>query len=277
MVSINASLIKELRNRTGIGIIECKKALIESQGDIQIAIDNIRKSNQFKFDKKSYRVVNEGIILIKIDNHNKYGVILEINCETDFVSQSINFKKFGNKIISTALYEKINQLELLQSKFEEEKNLLSAQFGERIDIRRLSILQGNLIGSYIHNNNRIGVILSAKNAEIEFLKHLSMHIAASNPIYINSKDIPKDIIEHEYQIQHDITMQSQSSVKEEVRKKIIEGRMRKFIEEITLTHQKFILNPQKTVGQIIHEKNVEIYHFIRFEIGQYNNIEKDSI
>lgn len=272
MADITAALVKELRERTGAGMMECKKALVEAQGDIELAIDNMRKSGQAKAAKKAGRVAAEGVILTKIAQGGKYGVIIELNCETDFVAKDGGFKAFGDEVITTALNERIADVEALKAKFEEKRTALVAKIGENINIRRLGVLEGDVLGSYLHGA-RIGVMVSAAGADEELLKHIAMHIAASKPEYVNADNVPVDVVAREHQIQLDIAMQSGKP--REIAEKMVEGRMRKFTGEISLTGQHFVMDPSKTVGQLLGEHGAKVNNFIRFEVGE--GIEKAEV
>lgn len=272
MTDITAALVKELRERTGAGIMECKKALVEAQGNIELAIDNMRKSGQAKAAKKAGRVAAEGVILTKITQDSKYGVIIELNCETDFVAKDGGFKAFGDEIITAALNERIADVEALKAKFEEKRTVLVAKIGENINIRRLGVLEGDVLGSYLHGA-RIGVMVSTVGADEELVKHIAMHIAASKPEYVNADDVPADVVAREHQIQLDIGMQSGKP--REIAEKMVEGRMRKFTGEISLTGQHFVMDPSKTVNQLLGEHSAKVNNFIRFEVGE--GIEKAEV
>lgn len=272
MADITAALVKELRERTGAGMMECKKALVEVQGDIELAIDNMRKSGQAKAAKKAGRVAAEGVILTKIAQDGKYGVIIELNCETDFVAKDGGFKAFGDEVITAALNERIADGEALKAKFEEKRTALVAKIGENINIRRLGVLEGDVLGFYLHGA-RIGVMVSAADADEELVKHVAMHIAASKPEYVNADDVPADVVAREHQIQLDIAMQSGKP--REIAEKMVEGRMRKFTGEISLTGQHFVIDPSKTVGQLLGEHGAKVNNFIRFEVGE--GIEKAEV
>ncbi|MBS0971252.1 elongation factor Ts [Chimaeribacter arupi] len=265
MADITASLVKELRERTGAGMMECKKALVEANGDIELAIDNMRKSGQAKAAKKAGRVAAEGVILTKVSADGKYGVIVELNCETDFVAKDAGFKAFGDDVIAAAMDEKINDVEVLKAKFEEQRTALVAKIGENINIRRLAVLEGDVLGTYLHGA-RIGVMVAATGADEELVKHVAMHIAASKPEYVKPDDVPADVVAREHQIQLDIAMQSGKP--REIAEKMVEGRMRKFTGEISLTGQNFVMDPNKTVGQLLKEHNADVINFIRFEVGE---------
>lgn len=272
MAEVTAAMVKELRERTGAGMMECKKALVEANGDIELAIDNMRKSGQAKAAKKAGRIAAEGVILTKINAEKTYGVIVEVNCETDFVAKDAGFLAFANKIAETALNEKITDIAALQAKFEEERAHLVAKIGENMNIRRVSALSGDSVGSYQHGA-KIGVLVAANGAEDETIKHIAMHIAASRPDFVRPEDVPADVVEKERAIQIDIAMQSGKP--REIAEKMVEGRMRKFTGEVSLTGQPFVMDPAKTVGDLLNEKKATVANFIRFEVGE--GIEKVEV
>ncbi|WWP02741.1 MAG: translation elongation factor Ts [Candidatus Dasytiphilus stammeri] len=268
MINITSAMVKMLRARTGAGLMFCKKALIEAKGDIEIAIDYMRKIGQIQADQKKGRLALEGIILVKIENN--YGVIVELNCETDFVSKNKKFIEFGINIINTAIIERINNIKILNTKFETERISLITKFGENINIRRIAFLEGDSLTYYLHNF-RIGVIvLTSINTRKELCKHIAMHIAASNPEYVTPQQIPIEVREREMKIQREILRKQQPS-KIDYFQKIIEGRMNKFIREISLTTQSFIFDPKITVGELLTINNIQVMKFIRFELGESIN------
>lgn len=265
MAEITAGLVKELRERTGAGMMECKKALVESNGDIELAIDNMRKSGQAKAAKKAGRVAAEGIILAKIASCGTYGMLVELNCETDFVAKDSGFVEFGNEVIDAVLAGEMTDIAAVQAKFEEQRSALVAKIGENITIRRVSLVKGTKLGAYLHGA-RIGVIVAAEGADDETIKHVAMHVAASKPDYVNPEDVPADVVEREHQIQLDIAMQSGKP--RDIAEKMVEGRMRKFTGEVSLTGQPFVMSPDKTVGVMLQEKGAKVTNFVRFEVGE---------
>jgi translation elongation factor Ts (EF-Ts) len=268
MATVTAALVKELRERTGAGMMECKKALVEANADIEVAIENMRKSGAAKAAKKAGRVAAEGVILVK-ENEGK-AAIVEINCETDFVAKDANFVEFADQVAEAALAEGLD-IDALKEKFEQQRADLVAKIGENMDIRRVSFIEGEKVGSYRHGG-RIGVIVAAK-ADEETIKHVAMHIAASKPDYVNPEDVPADVVEKEKQIQVDIAMESGKPA--EIAEKMVAGRMKKFTGEISLTGQAFVMDPSQTVGQMLKEKGAEVTDFIRFEVGE--GIEKEEV
>ncbi|WP_439437227.1 translation elongation factor Ts [Salinivibrio costicola] len=268
MATVTAALVKELRERTGAGMMECKKALVEANADIEVAIENMRKSGAAKAAKKAGRVAAEGVILVK-ENDGK-AAIVEINCETDFVAKDANFAAFANQVAETALAEGL-AIDALKEKFEQQRAELVAKIGENMDIRRVSFIEGEKVGSYRHGD-RIGVVVAAK-ADEETIKHVAMHIAASKPDYVNPEDVPADVVEKEKKIQVDIAMESGKPA--DIAEKMVVGRMKKFTGEISLTGQAFVMDPAQTVGQMLKEKGAEVSNFIRFEVGE--GIEKEEV
>ncbi|CAQ82737.1 MULTISPECIES: translation elongation factor Ts [Photorhabdus] len=265
MSGITAALVKELRERTGAGMMECKKALVEANGDIELAIDNMRKSGQAKAAKKAGRVAAEGIILAEVAADGKFGALVELNCETDFVAKDAGFIAFGKEVMAAVLADKISDIEILKAKFEEQRTALVAKIGENINIRRVSVLEGEQLGTYLHGA-RIGVLVVAEGANEELIKHVAMHIAASKPEYVNPSDVPADVVDREHQIQLDIAMQSGKP--REIAEKMVSGRMNKFTGEISLTGQNFVMDPSKTVGDLLKENNAKVTNFIRYEVGE---------
>ncbi|ELX8380899.1 translation elongation factor Ts [Providencia vermicola] len=265
MSGITAALVKELRERTGAGMMECKKALVEANGDIELAIDNMRKSGQAKAAKKAGRVAAEGVILAEVFADGKSGALIELNCETDFVAKDAGFLAFGKEVMASVIADKNTDVEAVKAKFEDARTALVAKIGENINIRRVAILEGAQVGSYLHGA-RIGVLVAAEGADEELLKHIAMHIAASKPEYVTPDDVPADVVAHEHQIQLDIAMQSGKP--REIAEKMVTGRMNKFTGEISLTGQPFVMDPSKSVGDLLKEKNAKVTNFIRFEVGE---------
>ncbi|MTD40955.1 elongation factor Ts [Erwinia sp. CPCC 100877] len=263
MAEITASLVKELRERTGAGMMDCKKALVEANGDIDLAIENMRKSGAIKAAKKAGNVAADGVVKTKVAGN--YGVILEINCQTDFVAKDAGFQAFADKVLNAAADGKVSDVEVLKAQFEEERVALVAKIGENINIRRVAILEGAELGDYLHGA-RIGVLVAAKGADEELLKDLAMHVAASKPEFVKPEDVSAEVVEKEYQVQLDIAMQSGKP--KEIAEKMVEGRMKKFTGEVSLTGQAFVKDPSKTVGQLLKEKGADVTGFIRFEVGE---------
>lgn len=261
-MNITADLVKELRLRTGVGLMECKKALLEENGNIELSIDNLRKSGKSKAEKKIFNITKHGLIFAKtIDN---YGVLLEINCETDFVAKHSLFISFGSEIASTALTKKIKKISELEMIFQEKKIDLINRMNENINIRSFNFLSGKNITSYVHDG-RIGVLVCTNNLNLKISKNISMHIAASKPEYLYPKNVPHSVFEREYQIQLELSKTLNKPVN--ILNKIITGKMNKFTNSISLVGQNFVMDPSKTIGQLLSENNTEVISFIRYEIG----------
>ncbi|NIG98287.1 MAG: elongation factor Ts [Serratia symbiotica] len=263
MANITAALVKKLRERTSAGMMDCKKMLIEANGDIELAIENMRKSGAIKAAKKAGKVAADGVIKTKIEGN--YGIILEVNCQTDFVAKDAGFQAFADKVLDAAMAGKITDVDVLKAQFEEERVALVAKIGENINIRHVAALEGDVLGSYLHGA-RIGVLIAAKGADEELVKQIAMHVAASKPEFVKPDDVSSDVVEKEYQVQLDIAIQSGKP--KEVAEKMVEGRMKKFTGELSLTGQPFVIDPSKTVGQVLKEHHADVTHFIRFEVGE---------
>lgn len=269
MAEITAQLVKELRERTGAGMMECKKALVEANGDIELAIDNMRKSGQAKAAKKAGRVAAEGVIIARIGSG--FGVMVEMNCETDFVAKDAGFLELANEVADYAVANKGVTIEALQQQFEEKRTALVAKIGENMTIRRVAFLEGAELGSYLHGA-KIGVLVAGKSASEDLLKKVAMHVAASRPDFLRPEDVSAQVVEHERQIQIDIAMQSGKP--KEIAEKMVEGRMKKFTGEVSLTGQPFVMDPSISVGEFLKQNGAEITGFVRLEVGE--GIEKEA-
>jgi elongation factor Ts len=265
MAEITAALVKELRDRTGAGMMECKKALVEANGDIELAIDNMRKSGQAKAAKKAGRVAAEGVIIARISDDKKYGIVLEMNCETDFVAKDAGFLALANKVADAALAGKVTDVEVLKAQFEDERATLVAKIGENMNIRRVAAISGDVVGAYLHGA-KIGVLVAATSADDELVKHIAMHVAASRPEFVKPEDVSAEVVAKEREIQVAIAMESGKP--REIAEKMVEGRMKKFTGEVSLTGQPFVMDPTKSVGDLLKEKGADVTGFIRFEVGE---------
>ncbi|WP_447474334.1 translation elongation factor Ts [Vibrio harveyi] len=261
MATVTAALVKELRERTGAGMMECKKALVEANADIELAIENMRKSGAAKAAKKAGNVAAEGAIIIK--EENGVAVLLEVNCQTDFVAKDGNFTAFADKVALDALATKATAEELV-AKFEEERVALVAKIGENINIRRVAYVEGTAIASYRHGE-KIGVVVAGEG-DAETLKHVAMHVAASKPEFVNPEDVPADVVAKEKEVQVEIAMNEGKP--QDIAEKMVIGRMKKFTGEISLTGQAFIMEPKKSVGEMLKEKGASVSTFVRLEVGE---------
>lgn len=271
-MAITASLVKELRERTGSGMMECKKALVETDGDIEAAAELMRKSGAAKADKKAGRVAADGAIKIKVADDGKSAVILEINSETDFVAKDANFQAFADQVLAVVAREKpagvveLAELPLASGQsVEEARQALIAKVGENIQVRRFQRIESDAkIASYTHGA-RIGVLVDS-SADDELARDLAMHIAASNPQFIDQDSIPGDFVEKEKSI---LIAQAQSSGKPlEIIEKMIQGRLNKFLAEVTLLGQPFVKDPEVTVRKLLADTGASVNRFIRYEVGE---------
>ena len=277
MANISASMVKELRERTGLGMMDCKKALSEADGDMEKAIEDLRKASGLKAAKKASRVAAEGVVLTKIADGGSYGVIIEVNSETDFVARDENFLEFADQVLQASFSDKeADTATLLASGIEDARQALVQKIGENINFRRIERLSmegdnAGVIESYIHNN-KIGVLIAVRGGDAALARDIAMHIAAVNPMVIRAEDVPEDVLAKESEI---YSAQAQESGKpEEIIKKMIEGRLRKFIAEIRLMEQAFVKDPDSKVGKLLQEANAEVVQFARFEVGE--GIEKEE-
>jgi elongation factor Ts len=280
MMQITAAMVKELRERTGAGMMECKKALTAADGDMEKAIEDMRKSGAAKADKKAGRVAAEGLIVTAVSDDNKQVAIIEVNCETDFVAKDDNFVDFTRSIANAVIAGKPDSVEALMGMataeggtLEEARQNLVAKIGENIQVRRFHImdLAGGTVGSYLHGT-RIGVVLDMKGGDADLAKDVAMHIAASKPACISEKDVPQEMVEKEKEI---LIAQAESSGKPaEIIEKMIQGRLRKYLAEITLVGQPFVKDPDTTVGKLLDNAGAEVLSFTRYEVGE--GIEKKS-
>jgi len=263
MINITASLVKELRLRTGVGVMECKKALIKNKGNIEYSVDYLRKLGISKAEKKLNTVTTQGSIFTFCSNN--VSAILELNCESDFVAKDNQFIIFGNNIVRSICDKAIYNIHILRKKFESKRIELISKFDENIFIKRINFLSNNYIGTYVHGT-RIGVLVGTNTFITQALiKNIAMHIAASKPEFLNSYMIPDNIINRERNIQLEIAMKSAKS--NFIADKIVQGRMSKFTDSISLMGQKFILDPEYTVNQYLLNNNTTVTSFVRFEIG----------
>ncbi|WP_438864189.1 translation elongation factor Ts [Neptunicella sp.] len=274
-MAVTAAQVKELRERTGAGMLDCKKALQETDGDIEAAIENMRKSGQAKAAKKAGRIAAEGVILTQVNGN--VATMIELNCETDFVARDESFLAFGDKIVALAAASKLNDVEALNNSeidgvtVSTLRDNLVAKIGENVNVRRVVSVEGDNLGAYTHGG-RIGVLTILNGGTEELAKDIAMHVAASSPQYVKPENVPAEVVEKEKAIQIDIAIQSGKPA--EIAEKMVAGRMSKFTGEVSLTGQPFIKDPSATVGQLLKSANADVLNFIRFEVGE--GIEKKS-
>lgn len=276
MAAISASLVKELRERTGLGMMECKKALTEANGDIDVAIEELRKNSGMKAAKKAGRTAAEGVVALRVAEDGSYGVLVEVNSETDFAARDEGFLGFANEVTDKAFADKQTDVAALMSgELDSAREGLVQKIGENIGVRRIEQLNSEegVVGSYVHSNNRIAVLVSLKGGDAELAKDIAMHIAAVNPQVVRGEDMPADVVEKEKEI---IKAQPDMEGKPaEIVEKMMVGRINKFLKENSLIEQPFVKNPEVTVGKLAKDAGAEVVSFIRFEVGE--GIEKEEV
>lgn len=274
-MAITAALVKELRDRTGAGMMECKKALTEADGDIELAIENMRISGQAKAAKKAGRIAAEGVIVIAQSDDGKRAAMVEVNCETDFVGKDANFQSFADAVAERVLNGDANDVDALMSMplhagedttIEEARQALVVKIGENMSVRRFVRLETTgLLASYRHGV-RIGVLVDIEGGDDELGRDLAMHVAAANPVCVSEDQVPADLLAKEREI---VSAQAAESGKPaEIVEKMVEGRIRKYLAEVTMVGQPFVKDPDQTVGKLLKARNAKLVGFSRFEVGE---------
>ena len=272
MSQVTASLVKELRDRTGLGMMECKRALTESGADIDKAIEELRKSSGMKAAKKAGRTAADGIVMFKTDG--SYGLVLEVNSETDFAARDEGFQGFANTVLDAGFAAKQTDVAALMADgLESAREALVQKIGENISARRASSVEAPVVGGYVHSNNRIAVIVGLSGGSEELARDVAMHVAAVNPAVVSSDQMPAEVIAAEKEI---FAAQARESCKpEEIIEKMIGGRVSKFLKESSLIDQPFVKDPDTTVGKLVAAGGAEVLSFVRFEVGE--GIEIDEV
>ncbi len=273
-MAITAALVKELRERSGAGMMECKKALVETDGDIEAAIELMRKSGQAKADKKAGRVAAEGLIAIKTTDDAKAVAIAEVNCETDFVAKEAAFIEFVDNVAARVLADKPDSVEALSamavidggSSINETRSELINKIGENMSVRRFERIDATgSISSYKHGV-RIAVVVDIENGDDALGKDIAMHIAASRPSCISEQDVDQALLQKERDIF--VAQAAESGKPENIIEKMVEGRIKKYLKEITLMGQPFVKDPDQTIEQLLKSKGATIHRFVRYEVGE---------
>jgi len=271
-MTIKASDVKNLRDKTGLGMMECKKALEAADGNLEEAITNLRKNSALKAEKKSGRTAVEGIILA--EKTDKEILFVEVNCETDFVAKDQNFLDFCNETLSFATNKSSSEniFEEVSSAMEEKRMSLVQKIGENIIIRKIEVISGEITEFYIHSNRKIASGVSLISGSEAVAKEISMHIAATNPIVLSPEDLDKEFIEKEREI---FRSQVENTDKpKEILEKMVEGKLNKQLADISLLKQPFVKDPSKKIETFLSESNSEIKSFVRLEVGEGIEIEK---
>lgn len=277
MTAITAKMVAALRERSGAGMMECKRALEATGGDIEAAIEKMRKEGAAKADKKASRVAAEGRIELVLSADATQGLLLEVNCETDFVAKDENFVRFASATAQAALnagadqVETISALSLGSETVEETRRALIAKIGENIGVRRAGLQKAARVGGYLHGM-RIGVLVAMEGGDDALAKDIAMHIAASNPGYLSAEQVPADIRAKEKEI---LISQAEGSGKpRDIIEKMVEGRLNKYLAENTLLGQPFVKDPDQTVEKLLKAKGAKVIGFTRFEVGE--GIQKEA-
>ena len=271
-MTIKAQDVKELREKTGLGMMECKKALEEANGNLEEAIKNLRKSSALKAEKKASRTAVEGIITSKISD--KEITFVEVNCETDFVAKDENFINFCEETLKVAVEasSEENLLDEVSESMEKQRMSLVQKIGENVIIRKVKKITGEVLESYIHSNKKIAAGVSLNQGSPEIAKEVAMHIAASNPIVLSPEDLDESYINSEREIFR--SQVEKEDKPEEIKEKMIEGKLNKQLADVSLLKQPFVKDPSKSVEAFLSESNTKISSFIRIEVGEGIEVEK---
>ena len=273
MATISAAMVKELRDRTGLGMMECKQALTAAEGDIEKAIDDLRKSSGLKAAKKAGRTAADGVVAVRVADDASYGVLLEVNSETDFVARDEGFLGFVNKVLDKAFADKQTDVAaLMAGELESTREALVQKIGENITVRRVELVEGAVVDGYVHSNNRIAVLVSLTGGDAELARDVAMHVTASNPRVCKPEDMSQAELDKEKEI---IMAQPDMEGKpQEIKEKMAVGRVKKFLAENSLVEQAFVKNPELTVGKLISAAGADINGFTRLEVGEGIDVEK---
>ena len=273
MSEISASLVKELRERTGMGMMDCKQALVTAKGDISLAIEELRKSSGIKASKKAGRSAADGVIRVEINNSKAF--MVEINCETDFVAKDESFIEFSDEVLNTLSSGDFHEVEqLMKGDLQDKREKLIQKLGENIVVRRMfqSDDSADHTGVYLHSNKKIACVTSLRGGNDEAAKDIAMHIAATDPLAISPNDIPIEILEKEKEI---FEAQSADSGKpKDIVVKMVEGKVKKFLSEVSLTEQDFVKDPGVKIKSLLDKNNAQVIQFKRFEVGEGIEVEE---
>jgi elongation factor Ts len=274
-MAVTAEAVKQLRERTGAGMMECKKALVETNGDLEAAAELMRKSGLAKADKKASRVAAEGVIVIERSADGKRAAIVEVNCETDFVARENDFKAYATSVAQTVLEQRPASVEALLAlqangaTLDEARRALIAKIGENISVRRFEVVEAPaIVGVYLHGS-RIGALVAMKSGDDAVAKDIAMHVAALNPARVSAAEVPAEDVakEREIQLEQAKNDPKNAGKPEEILSKIIEGKIRKWLNEITLLGQPFVKDQDQSVEKYLKQAGGEVAAFVRYEVG----------
>lgn len=274
MAEITAGMVKELRERTGLGMMDCKKALVEAGGDMEKAIEDLRKASGLKAAKKAGRTAAEGIVMSRVADDNSYGVLVEVNSETDFVARDDSFLGYAGTVVNQAFEHKESDVaKLLAGGLEDTRSALVQKIGENINLRRVAVVEADVVDTYVHSNNRIAVLVALKGGDAALAKDIAMHVAAANPMVIRASDVPADVLDKERDIY--AAQAAESGKPADIVAKMVEGRVRKYVAEITLLEQQFVKDPDQTIAALLKAAGADVVSFVRYEVGE--GIEKEVV
>ena len=272
MASVPVSMVKELRERTGLGMMECKKALAAADGDIEVAIEELRKSSGMKAAKKAGRTAAEGVIAVRIADDNSYGILVEVNSETDFAARDANFLAFVGKVADAAFAAKSDDMAPIAAALDAEREALVQKIGENITPRRIAMLEGANVNAYVHSNNKIGALVALTAGNDEVAKDIAMHVTALSPRVTSREDMPVEEVTKEEEI---IKAQPDMAGKpDNIVEKMMVGRINKFLAENSLVEQAFVKNPDQKVGDYAKQTGAEVIAFLRLEVGEGIEVEE---
>jgi elongation factor Ts len=276
-MNISADAVKQLRERTGAGMMECKKALVEAKGDLDAAAENMRKAGLAKADKKASRVAAEGVVVVEISADKKVGVLVEVNSETDFVARGDDFRGFASDIAKAALaakagsVEAVNALKLAGGEtVDEKRRALIAKIGENLTVRRVALVSApTVVGSYVHTDNKKAALVAVEGGDAELARDLAMQVVASSPRYLTPADAPADMVAKEREIASEFVKNDPANAKKppEIQAKIVEGRVRKAVDEFALTQQVFVKDGDLTIDKLLAKSKARVQAFERYEVG----------
>ncbi|MBD9677087.1 elongation factor Ts [Pseudomonas sp. PDM18] len=267
MAEITAALVKELRERTGQGMMECKKALVAAEGDIEKAIDDMRASGAIKAAKKAGNIAAEGAIAAKVADDGKSATIIEVNSQTDFLALQDDFKNFVAASLDKAVTQKLTDAAPLIAEQEPAREALVAKCGENVNIRRLARTEGEVVGAYLHGH-RIGVLVTLKGGNAELARDIAMHVAASNPQFLDPSQVSEEAVAKEKEIFLALNADKIAGKPENIVENMVKGRISKFLAEASLVEQAFVKDPEVKVGDLAKKAGAEIVSFVRFEVGE---------
>lgn len=267
MTQITAALVKELRERTGQGMMDCKKALEAAGGDIEKAIDDMRAAGAIKAAKKAGNIAAEGSVAIKLADDNKVATLIEVNSQTDFLALQDDFKNFVAESLEIAASKGYTDATALIAERESAREELVAKTGENVNIRRVARVEGDVLGAYQHGN-RIGVVVSLQGGDAELARDIAMHVAASNPQVVNPEEVSEELVAKEKEIFMQLNEDKIKGKPENIVENMVKGRINKFLSEISLVGQPFVKDPEVTVGKLAEKAGAKIIGFTRFEVGE---------